>query len=103
MSIDKAQQHLTIGMKIKVLEKSEVIDEAIIRRARIGENPLTQEIEAESLKLHPGKITEFAFIQDSDPDKQGWRMLFENPMGRGRCFSKRAPTYVFEDDGWAEQ
>ena len=90
------KQHLTKGMKVKILENGEVIDEAIVRRVGSGGHPPTQEIEIESLGLHPGETTEFAFIRHSDPGREGWRMLFEDPMAGGRCFSQRAPTYTFE-------
>ena len=73
-----------------------MIDEAIVRRVGTGGHPSTDEIEIESLNLHPGETTEFVFIRHSDPDREGWRMLFEDPMTGGRCFSQRAPTYNFE-------
>ena len=90
------KQHLTKGMKVKILENGEVIDKAIVRRVGTGGHPPTQEIEIESLNLHPGETTEFALIRHSDPSREGWRMLFEDPMAGGRCFSQRAPIYTFE-------
>ena len=91
-----AKQHFTNGMKVKILEKGETIDEAIVQRVGIGGHPPTDEIEIKSLKFHPGETTEFAFIRHSDSDREGWRMLFEDPMAGGRCFSQRAPTYTFK-------
>ncbi|MDP2587283.1 MAG: hypothetical protein Q8P33_00720 [bacterium] len=90
------KQHLEKGMKVKILENGEVIDEAIVRRVGTGGHPRTQEIEIESLNLYPGKTTEFAWIRHSDPSREGWRMLFEDPMTGGRCFSQLAPICVFE-------
>jgi hypothetical protein len=91
-----AKMHLTEGMKIKILENRDLIDEAIVQRIRTGGHPSTDEIEIKSLNLHPGEITEFAFIRHSDPDREGWRMLFEDPFTGSHCFSQRAPTYTLE-------
>lgn len=87
-----AKQHLVKGMKVKILEKGEVIDEANIRRLGTGKHSLMDEIEIESLKLHAGETIEFVFI----PSREGWCMVFEDPMAGGRCFSQRGPTYTFE-------
>jgi hypothetical protein len=81
---------LCTGIKAYLLESTEVIDEIIIHR--VGES----EIEVESLKLTPGERIEFAFIQHKDPEKEGWRMLFEDPFTGKRCYSQRAPTYVIK-------
>ena len=93
MSVE-TNQNFVVGTKVKILENGEVVDEAIIRSVGIGGNPTTQEIEVESLKLHPGQKTQFAFIRHYSPE--GWRMLFRDPMAGGRCFSQRGPTYVID-------
>jgi len=89
------KQHLAKGMKVKILEKGEVIDEAIVKYVGTGGYPPTQEIEIESLNLQPGEMAEFAFIRHSNVS-EGWRMIFKDPMTGDRCFSQRAPTYTFE-------
>ncbi len=94
--MEKTGQHLTVGMKVKILEKGGIIDEAIVRSVGTGGQPLMQEVEIESLQLHPGETTKFAFIRHDDPNRAGWRMLFEDPMTGGRCYSQRASTYAFE-------
>lgn len=93
----KIGQHvLEVGQKVAMLENGKVIDRGILRRVGTGGSPEKPEIEVESQKLAPGTKTEFAFFHDRDESKSGWRMLFEDPMAGGRCFSQRAPLYVFK-------
>jgi len=89
-----AELNLAEGMRVKMFEGEEEIDECIVRRVSKGGNPLTDEIQIESLTLDPGAKEEFAFIPNTDPSKEGWRMLFPDPGG-GRAYSQRAPAYTF--------
>lgn len=91
-----AKQHLTEGAEIRIFERGEEIDRAIIRRVGTSGDPATDEIQTESLKLFPGEKTEFVFFPHRDSDKEGWRMLFKDPMTGSRCFSQRAPAITFE-------
>ncbi len=94
-----AEQQLTVGMKVKVIEEGECVDEAIVRSVGTWENSGANKIGVESLKFCPGMTTEFVFIQVVQKDGQeewGWRELFEDPFTYRSCFSQRAPTYTFE-------
>ncbi|MFA6429930.1 MAG: hypothetical protein WCV84_05560 [Patescibacteria group bacterium] len=77
------------GMRVQVIQRGEAVDEAIIKRVSTGGNPPTQEVEIESLNHSPGRRTQFALIDG------GWRMLFNDPMAGGRCYSQRAPSCSF--------
>ena len=81
----KVESKLQKGMRVNILQRGKKVDEAVVLRVDVGE------IEIESLKLRPGNKTEFGFVPNA-----GWRVLFEDPFTGARCFSQRAPTYVFE-------
>ncbi len=78
----EAPQTFQKGIRVQIIECGEVIDEGLITR------DLRSEIEIESIQLHPGSRTTFAYF----PSEYGWKMLFEGMDGE-RCFSQRAPTY----------
>lgn len=79
------------GDAVVMLEEGRLkIDEGIVR-------DVTKSIlKIESVMLHHGEVTEFAFFPEALSGRGGWRMLFEDPMTNRRCFSKRAPVYTFE-------
>jgi len=81
------------GMEINILEHGAKIDVAIVVRVGSGVDPATAEVEIESQHLRPGDRAVFAFFCGDPSLKEGWRMLFENPMSGGRCFSKGKSVY----------
>lgn len=89
------QHHYGIGQSVKMLENGEVIDEGILKKIGTGGDPKRFEIEFESKKLYPNSTEEFVFFPSNDEKMAGWRVLFKDPMGYGRCYSKRGPLYVF--------
>lgn len=75
-------------MLLVLFENKEKIDD--VKVISFKENEVT----VESLTLNPGALTTFA--NTGDAVNQTWKMLFDDPMGGGRCFSQRAPFYEFQ-------
>ena len=83
----------SVGFRAALLECGEVIDTVRILCVERGGEHNSLEMQIESLDLDPGAKEEFVFL--AVRDREAWRMLFEDPMAGGRCFSQRAPGYDF--------
>lgn len=82
--------NFSVGLRMEILDFGRKVDEITIKSI----NDRNQRIEVESLKLNPGKTVWFGVV--SRTADLGWRMLFEDPLAGGLCYSQRAPIYFFK-------
>jgi hypothetical protein len=85
---------LQAGMQVAIFENGKKLDEALVV-SYVGPNTNEtgcEEVLVKSSNLFPGKESEFAFMEDKR-GKQGWVLLYQNPLGSGRCFSQRGSLY----------
>ncbi len=83
---------LAAGVKIRIFEKGKAIDEVIVSSVGLKEESKVV-VRIRSLDLYPGTEHDFGLVSEAG----GWELLFEGPMSSSeRCFSQRAPAYVFE-------
>lgn len=76
------------GLEVELFEAGEEVLSDHLRVTSIGIWYGCPQIEVESLKQEPGKVSYFAYTS------HGWKYLFEDPMAGGLCFSQRAVSYI---------
>lgn len=90
MSKSKA---LHTGMKVKMLDGDEVIDEGVVCRVDPDDHG-RKKIRVKSTRTYPGQFTDFALVAYGNMTPK-WCMLFEDPFSGGLCYSQRGPSYDF--------
>ncbi|MFZ4632138.1 MAG: hypothetical protein ACOYL8_02945 [Patescibacteria group bacterium] len=87
---------LETGVKVKVLENDELIDEGIILGVGLHGKRSFRKIEFKSSILKIEGIIEFITFSEDD-DGEEWYVLFKNPMHPAeKITSDCLPTYKFK-------